>query len=179
MGRLAAAAACLAVLAGLTVWWSPGHGAPAGPAACSPASCAALNADLGSRRAESRASRARTTPAPAPVAKATPKPKPHTPNTPAIRTTPTVTPRPPASGPTRGVWAALADCESSGDPQAVDPSGTYFGLYQFDLSTWQANGGTGNPAAATPAEQLRVAKLLQARRGWSPWPACARKLGLL
>ncbi|MEU7680976.1 ubiquitin-like domain-containing protein, partial [Streptomyces spectabilis] len=29
-------------------------------------------------------------------------------------------------------WGALASCESGGRPTAVDPSGTYGGLYQFD-----------------------------------------------
>src|SRR5205807_5946126 len=30
----------------------------------------------------------------------------------------------------------LAQCESGGNPRAVDPTGTYFGLYQFTLTTW-------------------------------------------
>lgn len=80
---------------------------------------------------------------------------------------------------TGDVWGQLAMCESGGNPRAVDPSGTYFGLYQFDISTWQSNGGSGNPIDNSPAEQLRVAKVLHSHRGFSPWPACASKLGLL
>ncbi|MYR47480.1 ubiquitin-like domain-containing protein, partial [Streptomyces sp. SID5910] len=34
-------------------------------------------------------------------------------------------------------WQGLAACESGGRPDAVDPSGTYGGLYQFDTATWQ------------------------------------------
>jgi hypothetical protein len=33
-------------------------------------------------------------------------------------------------------WGALAQCESGGNPRAVNPSGRYFGLYQFSLPTW-------------------------------------------
>lgn len=75
-------------------------------------------------------------------------------------------------------WAALAACESSGDARAVNPAG-YYGLYQFDLPTWASVGGTGNPVDASPAEQLRRAKMLHADRGWQPWPQCAASLGLL
>lgn len=68
-------------------------------------------------------------------------------------------------------WAALARCESGGNPRAVNPAG-YYGLYQFDLGTWVANGGTGNPIDASPAEQLRIAKRLFLARGPQPWPVC-------
>lgn len=75
-------------------------------------------------------------------------------------------------------WQDLALCESSGNPRAVNPAG-YYGLYQFALPTWQSVGGTGNPIDASPAEQLHRARILQARSGWHPWPACAHQLGLL
>jgi resuscitation-promoting factor RpfB len=88
--------------------------------------------------------------------------------------------KPGATGPipsTGGLnWAALADCESGGNPRAVNPSGQYFGLYQFDLGTWHANGGTGNPIDASPAEQTRVANNLYQARGRSPWPTCGKYL---
>ncbi len=77
------------------------------------------------------------------------------------------------------VWYELENCESSHNPQAVDPSQTYFGLYQFDDPTWQSEGGTGHASDAPPEEQLMRAKSLQKKNGWNPWPACARKLGLL
>lgn len=78
-----------------------------------------------------------------------------------------------------GVWAALAQCESGGNPAAVSASGTYHGLYQFSVGTWQSVGGTGLPSQASAAEQTKRAQILQARSGWGQWPACARKLGLL
>jgi len=73
-------------------------------------------------------------------------------------------------------WAALASCESGGNPQAVNPAGPYYGLYQFDLSTWQAVGGTGLPTQASSAEQTRRAQLLYQRAGASPWPVCGSRL---
>ena len=73
-------------------------------------------------------------------------------------------------------WPALAHCESTGNPRAVDPSGTYFGLYQFDLSTWASVGGVGNPVAASPTEQTYRAELLYARAGDAPWPVCGWRL---
>jgi hypothetical protein len=67
---------------------------------------------------------------------------------------------------------AIAQCESGGNPAAVDPSGTYRGKYQFDLQTWASVGGSGDPAAAPEAEQDRRAAMLYARAGSSPWPVC-------
>lgn len=78
-----------------------------------------------------------------------------------------------------GVWSQLAQCESGGDPTAVSPSGTYHGLYQFSVATWQSVGGSGLPSEASPAEQTQRAQALQARSGWGQWPACAASLGLL
>ncbi|WP_262386823.1 resuscitation-promoting factor, partial [Streptomyces sp. TRM49041] len=73
-------------------------------------------------------------------------------------------------------WEALAQCESGGRPDAVDPSGTYGGLYQFDAGTWQALGGTGRAEDAPAAEQTYRAKKLYVQRGASPWPHCGRRL---
>ena len=73
-------------------------------------------------------------------------------------------------------WHALAACESGNQPHAVSADGLYFGLYQFDLSTWASYGGAGNPAHASPAEQLHRAELLYAVRGREPWPICGRWL---
>lgn len=72
-------------------------------------------------------------------------------------------------------WGALANCESGGNPRAVNPAG-YYGLYQFDLGTWRSVGGSGLPTAASPAEQTFRAKLLYKQRGRSPWPTCGRLL---
>ncbi|MEV0928026.1 ubiquitin-like domain-containing protein [Streptomyces spongiicola] len=73
-------------------------------------------------------------------------------------------------------WRALAQCESGGRPDAVDPSGTYGGLYQFDAATWRSLGGRGRPQDASPEEQTYRAKKLYVQRGASPWPHCGRRL---
>lgn len=73
---------------------------------------------------------------------------------------------------------ALAMCESSNRTSAVNRTGKYRGLYQFDLPTWQSVGGIGDPAATSRYEQTHRAKLLYKKRGWQPWPQCSVKLGL-
>ncbi|MET7492468.1 ubiquitin-like domain-containing protein [Streptomyces sp900116325] len=73
-------------------------------------------------------------------------------------------------------WAGLASCESGGRPRAVDASGTYGGLYQFDTQTWRSLGGSGRPQDAPASEQTFRAKKLYQQRGASPWPHCGRRL---
>lgn len=73
-------------------------------------------------------------------------------------------------------WSSLAHCESGGRPSAVDGSGTYGGLYQFDARTWQSLGGSGLPQDAPAEEQTFRAKKLYVQRGASPWPHCGRRL---
>ncbi len=73
-------------------------------------------------------------------------------------------------------WGSLAACESGGRPNAVDPSGTYGGLYQFDTQTWQSLGGSGRPQDATASEQTLRAKRLYVKRGAGPWPHCGGRL---
>ncbi|CAA9379066.1 resuscitation-promoting factor [uncultured Nocardioides sp.] len=72
-------------------------------------------------------------------------------------------------------WAALAGCESGGNPRAVNAAG-YYGLYQFDVATWRSVGGSGLPHHASRGEQTFRAKRLYASRGRSPWPTCGRLL---
>ena len=72
-----------------------------------------------------------------------------------------------------GRLEAIAQCESGGDPTAVSPSGQYRGKYQFSRETWEAMGGTGDPAAAPEAEQDRMAALLMEKQGPRAWPNCA------
>jgi uncharacterized protein YabE (DUF348 family) len=72
-------------------------------------------------------------------------------------------------------WAALAKCESGGNPKAVNSAG-YYGLYQFSLSTWHAQGGSGNPIDASSAEQTNRAQILYGKTGASSWPSCGPKL---
>jgi hypothetical protein len=71
-----------------------------------------------------------------------------------------------------GALARIAQCESGGDPTAVSSSGTYRGKYQFTRETWSDMGGSGDPAAASEAEQDRIAAKLYAQRGSAPWPVC-------
>ncbi len=67
---------------------------------------------------------------------------------------------------------SIAACESGGDPTAVSSDGSYRGKYQFSFETWAAVGGSGDPAAASEAEQDYRAALLYAASGSSPWPVC-------
>ncbi len=69
---------------------------------------------------------------------------------------------------------AIAACESGGNPSAVDPTGTYRGKYQFDMGTWASVGGSGDPAAASEAEQDARAAQLYAQSGSTPWPVCGQ-----
>ncbi|UTI62289.1 transglycosylase family protein [Paraconexibacter antarcticus] len=70
--------------------------------------------------------------------------------------------------------AAIAACESGGNPQAIGGGGAFRGKYQFDYGTWASVGGSGDPAAAPEAEQDRRAAMLYARSGATPWPVCGR-----
>jgi hypothetical protein len=67
---------------------------------------------------------------------------------------------------------AIAQCESGGDPAAIGGGGLYRGKYQFSVATWQAVGGSGDPAAAPEAEQDRRAAILYAQSGPGQWPVC-------
>jgi len=74
-------------------------------------------------------------------------------------------------------WDRLAKCESGGN-WAINTGNGYYGGLQFNLSTWRSNGGSGYPHQNTREEQIRVAENLRAARGYAPWPACSKKLGL-
>lgn len=73
-------------------------------------------------------------------------------------------------------WPGLAACESGGRADAVDPSGTYGGLYQFDAATWHDLGGEGRPEDASAAEQTYRAQKLYVRSGADAWPHCGARL---
>lgn len=86
-------------------------------------------------------------------------------------------PRAKAKGPKIAIppqLQAIANCESGGNPSAVDSSGTYRGKYQFSIATWQGIGGSGDPAAASEAEQDKRAAMLYARSGAGQWPVCGQ-----
>ncbi|MFP4148693.1 MAG: transglycosylase family protein [Nitriliruptoraceae bacterium] len=79
------------------------------------------------------------------------------------------------------VWTRLAQCESTGDWQAVSANGLYYGGLQFHPQTWRMVGGTGMPHEASRQEQIRRAQILlsQPWATWgNQWPACSRQLGL-
>lgn len=73
-------------------------------------------------------------------------------------------------------WAALARCESGGNPTIVSSNGLYFGLYQFTVGTWAGVGGSGLPSQASPDEQTARAKMLYNRSGAGQWPVCGKNL---
>jgi hypothetical protein len=124
-----------------------------------------------------------TTVAPAPptTAPPPPPPPPSPPPPPPPPTTTTTAPKASAvvatSSLSGGVWAELRQCESGGNYQD-DTGNGFYGAYQFDQQSWDSLGLSGLPSNAPPAVQDDAARRLQARDGWSPWPACSRKLGL-
>lgn len=73
-------------------------------------------------------------------------------------------------------FGRLRQCESTND--YTNRNSPFYGAYQFDLKTWHGLGYFGNPANASPSVQDKAAHKLQSQRGWQPWPACSRKLGL-
>lgn len=70
-------------------------------------------------------------------------------------------------------WLRQAACiehfESRGDPRATG-AGNY-GAFQFTLGTWESVGGSGDPRAASLAEQRYRAWLVWKRDGgsWREW----------
>lgn len=68
-------------------------------------------------------------------------------------------------------FAALAECESGGNP-SINTGNGYYGLYQFSLPTWRSVGGSGLPSEASAAEQTMRAKILYDRSGPGQWPTC-------
>jgi LysM repeat protein len=82
-----------------------------------------------------------------------------------------------SSGPSSGVWAAIAACESGGN-WSINTGNGYYGGLQFTLSSWRAVGGSGLPSDASASEQIARAQALQARSGWGNWPVCSAKAGM-
>lgn len=63
----------------------------------------------------------------------------------------------------------VSDCESGGNPRAVNPNGHY-GKWQFSQGTWEMVGGTGRPDHASEAEQdYRASILWDDGAGASHW----------
>ena len=68
-------------------------------------------------------------------------------------------------------WDAVAQCESGGNWRADTGNGFYGGL-QFKQSTWDENGGMGNPAFASRDQQIAVANRVLATQGPDAWHKC-------
>ena len=71
----------------------------------------------------------------------------------------------------------LAQCESGGN-WSINTGNGYYGGLQFNLATWRGLGYGGSPHQASKSTQISAGQKLHSQRGWSPWPACSRKLGL-
>lgn len=105
-----------------------------------------------------------------------PKLKPSTP--PKPKAVPKPKPVVQAPAPDAGVWDKLAFCESKGNWSINTGNGFYGGL-QFDIGTWAGYGGYARADLAPREVQIAKAEEVRARRGFYPWPACARALGLI
>jgi len=74
----------------------------------------------------------------------------------------------------RSTLAAIASCESHGNPRAIGGGGRYRGMFQMTFQIWAAVGGHGDPAAASVAQQYYRAALVYHRYGSGQWPVCGR-----
>jgi hypothetical protein len=63
-----------------------------------------------------------------------------------------------------------ATCESNLHTNSYNPSGPYYGLFQFVMSTFTAHGGTN---IWDPAQQSELAASMFASGDSSAWPVCS------
>jgi hypothetical protein len=82
-----------------------------------------------------------------------------------------------SAGGSTAQFERLAQCESGGN-WSINTGNGYYGGLQFNLGTWRGVGMSGYPHQASKATQIAAGQKLHSQRGWSPWPACSRKLGL-
>lgn len=76
------------------------------------------------------------------------------------------------TAPYRPWLRSVRACESGGDYRVIDATGTFFGAYQFTLTSWRAVGGWGMPHEAGPLQQdYRAVRLLRVQ-GAGAWPVC-------
>jgi hypothetical protein len=73
---------------------------------------------------------------------------------------------------------ALRLCES-GNTYTRNSGNGYFGAYQYNNGTWAGYGGYARADLAPASVQDAKFLATYGARGWSPWPACSRKLGLM
>ncbi len=87
-------------------------------------------------------------------------------------------------GPTAEQWNDLRHCESTNRYWVIDPSGRYYGAYQFWIPTWDDLAARHDrpdlvgvpPNEASEADQDQMAFWLWEERGPQPWPICGRFL---
>ena len=82
-----------------------------------------------------------------------------------------------SAGGSTAQFERLAQCESGGN-WSINTGNGYSGGLQFALGTWRGLGFSGYPYQASKATQIAAGQKLHSQSGWSPWPACSRKLGL-
>ena len=73
-----------------------------------------------------------------------------------------------------GKATSVRICES-GDNYSTNTGNGYYGAWQFDISSWYANGGgqfASQPNYASKDQQDYVAYTYWQRAGWGPW-SCA------
>lgn len=66
---------------------------------------------------------------------------------------------------------STAECKSGLRPTAYNPSGPYYGLFQFLMSTFKAHGGTN---IWDPTQQSEIAASMFASGDFVAWPVCSR-----
>src|SRR5699024_4492984 len=84
------------------------------------------------------------------------------------------------TAPSGSVWDRIAQCESGGN-WSINTGNGYYGGLQFSASTWKAFGGgkyASTADKATRAQQIDIAKKVQAAQGWGAWPSCTSQLGI-
>ncbi|MFI9066504.1 transglycosylase family protein [Streptomyces sp. NPDC053429] len=87
----------------------------------------------------------------------------------------------PATAASLATWDKVAQCEATGNWQAVDSTGTYFGGLQFSQSTWQAYGGLAYASRAdraTKQQQILIGEKVLKGQGERAWPLCGPSSGL-
>jgi hypothetical protein len=82
-----------------------------------------------------------------------------------------------SAGGTVAQFERLAQCESGGN-WSINTGNGYYGGLQFNLATWRGVGMAGYPHQHSKSTQIAAGQKLHSQRGWQPWPACSRKLGL-
>ena len=84
------------------------------------------------------------------------------------------------TAPSGSVWDRIAQCESGGN-WSINTGNGYYGGLQFSAQTWTAFGGgkyASTADKATRAQQIDIAKKVQAQQGWGAWPSCTSQLGI-